>query len=132
MTVDDDYQVETGDIAISDVLLKIAAETGWEIWHGMKLGTLHYPYVLLKSGRKIDWNGGWNNSYSTISIPDAIKKLRDNPFPPPPPICIGNKSVEFKTDGIKVGCEFIDIKTVDAIHERLHSDDKSEPPCFFD
>lgn len=114
------YQVKTGDIAISNVLLEIAAENGWNI-RGCG-GNIYRPYLVFypEPDGFVAWNEEICDEHQTTTIPEFIVFLKEKLLPV---IKIGKWLVEFQDDGISVGCQFVDTATVDAIHERLHAND---------
>lgn len=110
------YQVETGDVAISNALLEIAITNGWKFDFEPKQVR---PYLLFYSGKRdIRWNQCAYPEHTTVIIPEFIALLKKGPQQI---IKIGDNVVEFKDDGITVGCQFVDTATVDAIHKQLHA-----------
>ena len=122
------YQVETGDVAISDALLKSAAENGWK--GDRNLVGQHRAWLVLNTTDGLGayaWNIQGYPRHETLTIPEFLALLRKGPpTPKEPPIVIGSVEVQFRTDGIIIPCCYIDTATVDAIHTRLHANDKRD------
>lgn len=122
------YQVETGDIELSDLLLKIAQDKGWRNVPG-RLGCQTPWLVIDLAVPDVGWNTEGYDKWPTVSASKFIELLRKGP---PQSIRIGGTLVEFQTNGegehygIRVGCQFVDAATIDAIHKRFPQDDKVE------
>ncbi len=113
------YQVETGDVLISDAIIAIAKANEFSAPYSrlFESGT-HRPYLVIDGAGDLDWNQhACDDRHQTITVPEFIELLKPKPEPP---IRIGEHYVEFMDGGIKVGCLFVTTETVDKIHAKLH------------
>lgn len=109
------YQVETGNIMISDALLKIAANNNWG--NLPSIGQSLPWLVIFPSSHRGGFNLRPNPGYETVDILEFIKLLESEPAKPI--IKIGEHEVTFYPDCIRVGCINIAKETVDEIYKRL-------------
>lgn len=112
------YEVETGDVTISEALVKLAKRNGWKVFfNGYACSYLLIGTVVGES--QLGWNDSSYGQHETVSVPEFIRLLKKGPVPV---LKIGDYEVEFKDNGIQVGYVFVDTATVDKIHSRLHKE----------
>lgn len=114
------YQVETGDPAIKQVLLKIGADHGWT---GFPSFDQCGSWLTIS---KLSPKGGHNNraigDYTTLTILEFIALLTKGPVPRDPPIYIAGCEVKFLENGsISVGRYNIPRPKLDAIQSQLQT-----------
>jgi len=107
-------QIETHDVRVSDALLAMARENGWQTADR----TLHCPFlVIYEEDRRVGWNDKAFGGLELIGLGEAVRILR---CPPRKEIAVGLRRIFITDTGIRIGCVDIPAEKVDEVHKAMH------------
>ena len=76
------YQVETGDVAISDAIIAIAKARDFPVRAYLLATGKDRPYLIINNEGTLSWNAAAFNNHKTVTVAEFVKLLKSKREPP--------------------------------------------------